>query len=215
MNQILLIGLLTAGFVACTNNKTGERTASVDLKEYVDSMNSTNLDYTQENWDMIDKGYQERATRAEAELANYSDAEKAELEASKKRYAELKAKYDAQLKVNSQPLPDAKVRLRNSLFGEGKVGDDMSFDFVTGENILSVYEAFVDAVDVNRNTYSREDWDEIKLLYEALDTRKNKVEPNLANAHNRRIAALKIKFASIIETNRPGKKVDENADAKK
>jgi hypothetical protein len=62
------------------------------------------------------------------------------------------------------------------LFGEGKIGDDMNFDWVNATNILGVYDQFVNTVKDNKDNYSREDWDEIKLMYEALDSRKNTVE---------------------------------------
>jgi hypothetical protein len=211
--NILIVALMTIGFVSCTSNK-GEKNPTVVLKEYVDSVNSAKLEYSPENWAAIDKEFQERASRAEAEKDKLNEEDKAALEESKQKYAELKAKYEAVLAKNAAPV-DAKIRLRNSLFGEGKVGQDISFNFVTANNILNTYQSFVDAVAANKDNYSREDWDEIKVLYEALDTRKNEVERDLKASDNTKIASLKIKYASIYGTNRPGSKVSENADAKK
>jgi hypothetical protein len=110
--------------------------------------------------------------------------------------------------------PNFRKVLRDRLFGEGKIGDDMQFAFVTGDNILGIYQNFVDVVADNKNTYSREDWDEINVLYEALDTRKNAVEKDLKTSDNLKIAGLKIKFASIAATHRGGTKVKENAESK-
>jgi ABC-type branched-subunit amino acid transport system substrate-binding protein len=110
--------------------------------------------------------------------------------------------------------PDYRQILRTNLFGEGKIGSDMQFAFVNGKNILSVYQNFVDKVADNKKKYTREDWDEIKVLYEALDTRKNEVEKDLAGGDNMKIAGLKIRFASIIATHRGGAKVKENAASK-
>lgn len=212
IKQILMGIILLSAVASCTNaKKEGDSTAVTDLKNYVDSINSANLEYSKDNWVAIDNGYKERALRAEAELDKLSDEEKAELEASKSNYATLSVKYQTELgKITIDP----KIRLRNSLFGEGKVGDDMAFLFANSDNLLSIYQSFVDAVDVNRETYSREDWDEIKLLYEALDTRKNAVENTLDGEDNRKIAALKIKFASIYTRNRPLSKARENSEAK-
>jgi hypothetical protein len=61
--------------------------------------------------------------------------------------------------------------MRNSLFGEGKISEDMNFDWVNKDNIHNVYQQFVHTVEDNKD-YSREDWDEVKLMYEALDSRK-------------------------------------------
>ena len=107
-----------------------------------------------------------------------------------------------------------KLLLRSSLYGEGRIGDDMVFEFMTAKNALETYQNFVTVVDNNQDTYSREDWDEIKLLYEAMDTRKNEIEKDLPRADNNKIAGLKIKFATINTLNRPGSKVEENEDAK-
>jgi hypothetical protein len=208
INQLFLITLLIAGIGACTNKKT----ATADLKNYVDSVNTASPTYTEVNLAAINNGYQERALRAEAELADMSEDEKKDLEESRAKYAELKAKYDQEIQKNS--IINSKLALRNSLFGAGNVGDDMTFNFVTSANMLSVYQSFVDAVDANKENYSREDWDEIKLLYEALDTHKNEDEKDLPKGDNLKIAGLKIRMAGMFTAHRPGSKAEENEKAK-
>jgi hypothetical protein len=94
------------------------------------------------------------------------------------------------------------------------IGTDLQFGFVTASNLLSVFSNFVNTVSDNRNNYSREDWDEIKVLYEALDTRKNEVEKDLPKGDNFKIAKLKIKFSTIKATHRGGTKAVENKEAK-
>jgi hypothetical protein len=158
--------------------------------------------------------------KAESKLATLQADDKAKAEASKAKYAELKATYTAKIKEREEvaaaktATPDYRQILRTNLFGEGKIGSDMQFAFVNGKNILSVYQNFVDKVADNKKKYTREDWDEIKVLYEALDTRKNEVEKDLAGGDNMKIAGLKIRFASIIATHRGGAKVKENAASK-
>jgi hypothetical protein len=46
----------------------------------------------------------------------------------------------------------------------------MNFDWVNKDNIHNVYQQFVHTVEDNKDAYSRED--EVKLMYEALDSRK-------------------------------------------
>ena len=105
--------------------------------------------------------------------------------------------------------------MRNALFGEGKVGDDMNFSWVNASNIHNVYQQFVHTVENNKDKYSREDWDEIKLMYEALDSRKNTVEKEgLSGDDNRKIASLKLKFAPMYTVNRMGAKSGEMKRAK-
>ena len=213
------IGII--GFVACNNaaNEEAEQDAAF-LNQYVDSVSNLTPVYTQENWTVIDNAYQERAMKAESKLAGLKAEDKAKAEASKVKYAELKATYAAKIKEREDAAtakaatPDYRQILRTNLFGEGKIGSDMQFGFVNGKNILSVYQNFVDKVADNKKKYTREDWDEIKVLYEALDTRKNEVEKDLASGDNMKIAGLKIRFASIVATHRGGAKVTENANSK-
>jgi hypothetical protein len=147
---------------------------------------------------------------------NASDKEN--LEKSKIQFAVLKTTYETKIKEAeasaAATTPDFRLDLRNKLFGEGVVGSDMSFAFANAGNLLSIYRNFVNTVADNRNNYSREDWDEIKVLYEALDTRKNTVEKELPKGDNTKIAGLKIKFALIKATHRGGTKGAENKEAK-
>ncbi len=219
---LIAAAIVSVGFTACNSeNKEAKQEAEM-LNMYVDSVENATPVYTTENWTAIDNGYQERAARAEKNLAALSAEEKAKADASKARYEALKAKYELAIKEQemknamtpANTAPNFRKVLRDRLFGEGKIGDDMQFNFVTGANILSIYQNFVDAVADSKNNYTREDWDEINVLYEALDTRKNEVEKDLKTADNLKIAGLKIRYASIASTHRGGTKVKENTDSK-
>ncbi len=212
--------IVSIGFTACNTEKKEAHEVEV-LTTYVDSVEGLTPVYTTESWTAIENGYQERMSRAEKNMAALSEEERARAEATKARYAALKSKYELIIKENEAKMnattttsPNFRKVLRDRLFGEGKIGDDMQFNYVTGANILSVYQNFVDAVADNKNNYTREDWDEINVLYEALDTRKNAVEKDLKTNDNLKIAGLKVRFASIVATNRGGAKVRENEEAK-
>jgi hypothetical protein len=218
---MMAAAMVTMGFTACDAKKETEHVEV--LTTYVDSVEGITPVYTIENWSAIDAGYQLRLTEAEAEYAALDAEAKAKADASKAKYDALKAKYELKLKENeaaatmqatANTAPNFRKVLRDRLFGEGKIGDDMQFGFVTGANILGIYQNFVDAVDNNKNNYTREDWDEINVLYEALDTRKNAVEKDLKTSDNLKIAGLKIKYAAINSTHRGGTKVKENTEAK-
>jgi len=212
--------ILVAGFTACSSSNNPAKADVVILSQYVDSVVKEEPVYTMDNWKAIDNGYQERALNAEKNMAEMTDDDKATAEASKAKYAELKAKYEANLKETENTAKqnaantDYRQVLRNNLFGDGMIGADIKFGFVTANNIKDVYEKFVGTVGDNKNNYTREDWDEIKVLYEALDNRKNEIEKDLDGKDNRRIAELKIKFASIKAFKRTGEKVKENSKSK-
>ncbi|MEJ7589554.1 MAG: hypothetical protein WKI04_18540 [Ferruginibacter sp.] len=219
--QLMIAALVITGFTACNNSaKEAARQDAAVLTQYVDSVENLTPVYTLENWTAIDNGYQQRALTAEKTIATLEAADLERAEESKKKYAALKASYQAKLQEKEAAAkvvaskPDFRQVLRNRLFGDGKIGSDMKFGFVTAGNILGVYKNFVEAVANNKDEYTREDWDEIKLLYEALDTKKNAIEKDLASSDNRKIALQKVKFASIRATHRGGTKVTENEKAK-
>ena len=218
--------IVSVAFTACNSENKEAKQYSETLTVYVDSVENATPVYTTENWTAINNGYQERFARAEKNMSSLNAEEKAKAEASKAKYEALKAKYELAIKeqeakaagmqpTNANGVPNFRKVLRDRLFGEGKIGDDMQFAFVNAGNILSVYKNFVDVVDDNKNKYTREDWDEINVLYEALDTRKNTVEKEgLKASDNLKIAGLKIRYAAINATHRGGTKVKENAEAK-
>ncbi len=213
-NYIVLSVALLLGASACKNNAPKSETQN--FITYVDSIDKIEHVYTIENWDNINNDYNQRIAILEQEVATMEEDEKAKLEESKAKFAKLKANYEAKIAENSQTIVlDNKRQLRDRLFGQGVISEDMKFSFVTGKNALNIYETFVNTVDANKDSYSREDWDEIKVLYEALDTRKNAIEKDLATRDNLKIAALKVKFATINSLNRSGSKLEENSEAKK
>lgn len=210
--------LVVTGFIACKNSPTIAQQDAMNLNRYVDSIESLTPVYTASYWSDLDNGYQLRVTKADNTMATLEASDKAKLDESKVQYAALKTTYEIKIKEAETTAvitaPDYRQALRNNLFGEGMIGSDMSFGFATANNLLSIYRKFVNTVDENKNNYSREDWDEIKVLYEALDTRKNTVEKELPDGDNTKIAGLKIKFSAIKATHRGGTKGEENKAAK-
>lgn len=204
-----------SGFYACKTSPTKAEQAVINLNNYVDSVEALTPVYTTSTWNELNSGYELRVQEADNNSSSLTEAEKAKIEAGKVKFAVVKKDYEIKIIETEKPVtPDYRTALRSRLFGEGVVGNDMKFENVTGANILSVYRNFVNTVADNRNSYSREDWDEIKVLYEALDTRKNTVEKDAPRGDNTKIAGLKIKFATIKGTNRGGTKGEENKDAK-
>lgn len=213
----MLITVLTV-FIAflygCTTSSSDTERSVSNLNNYLDSVQGLTPTYTAAAWNELNNGYELRLQEAQG-YASLTKEEKAQIEAGKVKFAALKKEYEQKINESHQhEMHDTKTALRNRLFGEGVVGSDMSFANVTGANLLSVYRNFVNTVADNRDSYSREDWDEIKVLYEALDTRKNTVEKDAPRGDNTKIAGLKIKFATIKAANRGGTKAKENQDAK-
>lgn len=210
------IALLALSFTSCKDEKQEKAQKTIDsYVTYVDSVKNVKAEDLKENWNTVEAEYDRRAAEASLALADIKDnaSQTEKINTSKAKYEDFKNEMTTLL---APPAPSPKQQLRNALFGEGKIGDDMSFAWVNAQNIHSVYQQFVHTVENNKDKYSREDWDEVKVLYEALDSRKNTVEKEgLTSEDNRKIAGLKIKFAPMYTVNRMGAKAEENKEAKK
>ncbi|HMC02037.1 MAG TPA: hypothetical protein VKN14_13450 [Flavobacteriaceae bacterium] len=216
MKLILVSVALVVTVMSCNKSKKDIAQKKVDAyTAYVDSVSNVETDEAVKNWETIENDYREmesEASKTVVELENNTELQNS-IDESAVKYEAYKAEVvEEHERMESERL---KTELRKSLLGKGYTGDDMKFTWINKDNILSVYQNFVDTVDKNKDSYSREDWDEIKLIYEAIDTRKNTVEnEGLTSEDNRKIAGLKVKFSSMYTVNRIGAKSDENAEAK-
>ncbi|MCM2302886.1 MAG: hypothetical protein NDI80_09710 [Flavobacteriaceae bacterium] len=215
-NLLLGIAIIALGFTACKSEKETQAEKSVETYiVYVDSVGNIAPSDAMVNWETIDASYQLKFSDAEIAFENLKEKEKAQerINASKAKYETFKIQMEADIQAAARA--NAKQQMRNTLFGEAKISEDMNFSWVNKDNILGVYQKFIQTVDNNKDSYSREDWDEIKLMYEALDSRKNTVEnEGLTASDNRKIAGLKLKFAPMYTFNRIGAKSDEMEKAK-
>jgi hypothetical protein len=222
MKKIKLISavlVVLIALVSCKDEKQEKAQKSVNAYDkYVDSINNIAEEEATKNWIAIEESHDQLRAEAETSLADVKDKTKLQsnIDSTESQYEEYKARILAEKeKIAATDGTDAKTTKYRILFGEGYVNDDMKFAWVNKDNILSVYQNFVHTVEKNKDSYSREDWDEIKLVYEALDSRKNTVEKEGLTSHdNNKIAGLKLKFAPMYTLNRMGAKSDENAKAK-
>ncbi|MFB9057405.1 hypothetical protein ACFFU9_11705 [Mariniflexile ostreae] len=207
---------LALAFTSCQNGQSENAKKEVKAyTSYVDSISNLELAEANANWANIENGYNNHKAIASENLIHVDEKEQfnKDIEASTAEFEAYKQKVVAD--KQEKDLAASKNNFRSTLLGERYVKDDMDFSWIDKDNILAVYQNFVDTVDANKDNYSREQWDEIKLLYEAIDTRKNTVEKEgLSSADNRKIAALKLKFAPMYSVNRIAAKSNENAEAK-
>lgn len=184
--------------------------------KYLDSLTLEKSEEIVSKWNEIEKEFNNKTTALKNEINQLDDKDDFE-----KKFAAVGIRYedfkkDILVKKAEIDAKNAQLTRNKELFGTQFIHDDMKFEWVNKDNILDVYDQFVTTVQKNKDTYSREDWDEIKLLYEALDSRKNTVEKQgLTSKDNMKIAGLKLKFAPMYTVNRMGAKSEENANAKK
>jgi hypothetical protein len=219
MKNLKLILAFVASAVVFTACKNADKEMADDRVDfftlYVDSVSNIAADDSAQRWDDVEMGYEKAKMDAESSFANSNNKEEYQerFDNANMKYEDYKVKVTAEKdRMNRE---NSTLNIRKTLLGDSYTGGDLTFDWVNKSNILSVYDNLVNTVEKNKDSYSREDWDEIKLIYEALDTRKNTVEnEGLTSSDNLKIAGLKIKFAAISTTNRIGAKSEENAEAK-
>lgn len=204
-------------FTSCTDDKMKMAKDQVEsYVMYVDSVAHLDLTDANSHWKTIESSSYEHKELAMANInmVKTDNTLKSDVDDASLRFETFKKKV-----VAERNLKDTEAytnNLRMALLGKNYVNDDMTFEWINKDNILGVYQNFVSTVETNKDGYSREDWDEIKLLYEAIDNRKNTVEKEgLTSADNNKIAGLKLKFAPMYTFNRMGAKSEENAEAKK
>lgn len=212
----LAVFTLLIAFTSCQNEQEKKTEKLADnYVIFVDSVANIDQEEAIKNWDIIQESYEKKTTELNNEVDKLEVQTKwnekintatIKYEDCQKRIVDLKTKYEAENKDLSKKI---------ALFGNDYVADDLAFAWVNKDNILNVFNTFTTTVSKNKDTYSREDWDEIKIIYEALGTRKNTVEKEgLSSADNLKIAAMKIQFAPMFTLNRMGAKSDENSEAK-
>ena len=222
--QLGVLSIILLGIVSCADKEKEEADKIIgELEIYIDSVSSLSAVDRQTNWDKIAADYQTKNTSANEVLLNTEGNDKAiyqaKVDASNSKYDQIKVTIITSNDLESNNEDSKNISssqlLRDRLFGAGKIGSDMSFDWVNKDNILSVYENFFESYKQNKSDFTREDYDEVKLLFEALDSRKNTVEKEgLSTNDNNQIASIKLKFSPMFKVNRVGAKSRENQEAK-
>lgn len=216
--KILVATILVATmFVSCKNEQDKKVASLTDnYVKFVDSISNLKQELVLKNWDSLQEYNEQKSTELNFEIDKLENKSKhvevlnlavIKFEDCSKMIESLKQKHIAEL----QSIND-----RKAMFGKDFDGDETTFKWVNKNNILTAYTKFVKTVSAKKDSYSREDWDRIKILSEALDARKNTVEnEGLTGSDNRKIALLKIEFASMFVLNRMGAKSEENEEVKK
>ena len=222
--QLGVLSIILLGIVSCADKEKEEADKIIgELEIYIDSVSSLSAVDRQTNWDKISADYQTKNTSANEVLLNTEGNDKAiyqaKVDASNSKYDQIKVTIITSNDLESNNEDSKNISssqlLRDRLFGAGKIGSDMSFDWVNKDNILSVYENFFESYKQNKSDFTREDYDEVKLLFEALDSRKNTVEKEgLTTNDNNKIATIKLMFSPMFKVNRVGAKSRENQEAK-
>jgi hypothetical protein len=210
--KITIAALLIGGMGFLSSCDSSKNNDSKNLEEFEAYVNELSAE-TEANWEEVERTYVEKKNKVGEEIEQLSDDSKKEFEELKVKYEQLKA--DAKAKMDDMEAKERAAKI-NKMYLIVKSNDrNMDLSNVTAENIKDVYADFVNYIDVNQDSMSNEDWKETELIWDALNERKNVVEPELKAENNREIAKTKIKYAALKVTNKPGAKADEKIATEK
>ncbi|MGV9004295.1 DUF6565 domain-containing protein [Flavobacterium sp.] len=184
---------------SCETNEEREADRNVyEFSKYVDSVSTINTSDLKQNWENIEKTYTEKKLQAQSSVEAFGSRPKlnVKINQANSKYKQFRKKF--QIEVDKFVNSKRKITFANSFFEGDEMTDGMKFNWVNKANIASVYENFVDSVFKNKNNYSRQDWDEVNLIFDSLEKRKNILEEEgLAMSEELKIEQLKIKFSSL------------------
>jgi len=213
---ILPIAIGLIALVACTDEKQESAKVSVkNFENYVDSTTREIKYETEADWEQLQSNYEKMKNDAKNSINDATNKEA--LESDMDRISNKWNDFKTEIMKEKEKIDteNPTFRLSKLLFGEAYINDDMQFTWVNKNNILSIYENLINTVEKNKDNYTIEDWDKIKLMYDALNTRKNTVEnEGLSTEDNLKIATLKLRFGPLYTINRITAKSEENQDAK-
>ena len=137
--QLGVLSIMLIGIVSCANKEKEEADKIIgELEIYIDSVSSLSAVDRQTNWDKISADYQTKNTSANEVLLNTEGNDKAiyqaKVDASNSKYDQIKVTIITSNDLESNNEDSKNISssqlLRDRLFGAGKIGSDMSFDWV-------------------------------------------------------------------------------------
>lgn len=203
LKTIVVLAIVAVTIVSCKKADKKTLNSSVDnYTAYIDSVSNVSAADASLHWKEIENSIKNQKSKIKKELQRTTSKRKyeQEIEKASKKYNILKENIFIEKEKDS--VKYAQKALRNSLFKTTNMGDELNFNWVNKNNILGVYDQFITTVAEQKSSFSREEWDDIKSLYEMLDKRKNIVEKEgLTTSDNIKITALKGQFATMYTIN--------------
>ena len=206
-------------FSACS--RSNEAKMEEELKHMQTLMEDTRQDIkedTRQRWEDIEAEFNEAQQKLDEGMSEMNDEMLDKYAKLKQEFNELRREYkDATSEILSDPqevrISDRdwhtpmyiKLLFEPLMISEG----DLTLNEVDANNITQVYANFVGVVNDHATKYSREDWDEVDILWDALNKRKNQVEGFLTMADKNEIGKYKTEYGALKATNKPVAKIKE------
>lgn len=204
LGMLTVIAVIAFSAASCGDYGDKKDDDVESFKVFVTDLKAKSEEEVKENWEAIEKEYKEKITVIDQKTDKLENEIKKEYEQLKKDYEELETKYSTQMKEDDVD-GDLQKLYEVVLTNKG----DMDLSGVTTSNIVAVYAGFVDIVDAQKDLYTREDWDEVDILWDALNERKNELEDNLSNEQRMKISEDKVKYGTFKTLNKLPAKLEE------
>jgi hypothetical protein len=185
----------------CTHTQQQQTDNSVEeFKEYVNTKVNKVEDETEENWEAIEREYNEKKAKADAKAAKLEAEAKQSYDKAVSDWDTYKSK-SIEKQLLKQAEKEARL-LRSSLV---PAGIDVDLSNVNGNNIVSVYEHFIDVIENNKETYSKEQWINVNNYWKSLNDVRDRLDKNnaISKGDNKVINGLKTKYGAIKVLNKP------------
>ena len=188
--------------ISCgSGNKDEAEKRVVEFSRYVDSVSVIKNEDLKENWESVEKAYTEKKLQAQSALETMSsnpDLRK-NLDEANSRFKKFKNRFT--IGAEKRALTERTMNFRKTFFDRDDISADLKFELAFKDNFVSVYENFINKVIVNQDTYSIDDWNEIKLIHDALTLRKKTIEEveGFSTTENLKISKLKLKFVEVYD----------------
>src|SRR5690554_6442331 len=128
LKTIFVLAVMAVTITSCKNTERERVETSVDnYTTYVDSVSNVALEDVSQRWDQIENSVRVKRNEAEGQLKNIEDKNRYEkqVESSSKKYEALKL--DVLAEKQKSDVARAKQSLRNSLFKNTNIGNDLNF----------------------------------------------------------------------------------------
>lgn len=210
LKSLAFVAVLSgATLVSCDDRREYEQPLN-DYEAYVDRTANDTEEWTEERWNETQAEYREKRAAVEQYADKMDDDSRRRYQEADRRYDEVRIRYEEERSMASQG-----ANMGNLYAAVGASGsNDLELNNVTAANLLDTYRQFVDQVEANKDSYSREDWQEIEIIWDALNARKNEVEKELPGEDNMKIAELKVKYGWIKTGNKMEAKAEEKDETK-
>jgi hypothetical protein len=191
---------------ACNQQQENKANVAMEeLENHIDSLETQiqemdGKSWAKEHWKELEAEYNELKLKVENEL---SDDDTNSMDQLEEKWESISTEIESY-----SPYSTLVVDVYSAL---GTSPEEFSMNFVTRENILSKYEAFIETVENNKKAYSSNDWADLEVLWEALNDRKNELEP-LETEKNLKIAELKVEYGTIKAVRKTEAKAEEKVN---